>query len=154
MAYSSSSSNPKPHINLFGVDSEWWTSETEWRRVLALKRATTDEETMHIDMLFETNNECVVCEYGRGGIRVSRRPQLSLDNPLGLSDVMGDSNKVYVFKMTKCFHEHSRYLRDVYSAVEGLTPLYKPGCYSRFRRNCRHFIRDLCKKLNLNQTGD
>ena len=149
---------PDNTFRLDSFDSGWKTHDTHIISVQLLARVqgSMNIGAYHTALLFETNEEYVVSEYGVNvGIIIKYYPKKLVKNIEAYRNIMGHANKVLVYDLTSCFNNIADLrLNHVYKILDGeFRYTFKPCNYNTIKHNCRDFVYELCKKIDCNPIG-
>ena len=158
----SNSKNSDGHTKEFkleDIDEKWETEITPITHIELLTRGLGGIAlgAVHTALLFETNNEFVVVEYGDTGLEARYYPKNKAQQIEAYNFIMGESNEVYVFDITNTFEDSngklSLKLIDIYIQIDQCKHEYRINKYSFLNHNCRHFVLNICKKINCDTEG-
>ncbi len=141
-------------FNLNDIDEEWPTDTTPIISIELLTRGLGGVAlgAVHTALLFETNGEYLVVEYGDTGLEARYYPKNKAKQIEAYQYIMGKSNEVRVFDLNKSF-EHRLKLNNIYKEIDKIKKDYTIDNYSFLFNNCRYFVIDLCEKINCNAEG-
>lgn len=103
---------------------------------------------LHTALLFETDNEYVVTEYGDTGLEVEYYSKNKVNSMEPYKRIIGSSEIVHVFDITSCFRQLK--LNDVYEEIDQMKENWTPVKYNFLNHNCRDYVLKLCKSLDSN----
>ena len=135
------------------IDDKWEIDESSIIGIKFLARSLGGFGALHTALLFETNSEYVVFEYGDCGLlgRYFPKSKVQVKNIYG--SIMGVGNTVDLWNLTECFGQNLK-LKDVYKVVDiDLKNKYKNDNYNILSHNCRHFTQELGQKIGCNEQG-
>ena len=139
------------HVNPWEVRNMETKNTTPITRVKLITRklAGIAYGALHTALIFTTQNEHVLFEYGNEGL-LGRSYLININESEIYKDIMGKADTVDVWDISVCFSPNLK-LNDVYNVIDSdLKYKFSKYNYDWRKINCRHFTKDLCKKLNCN----